>query len=102
VISAVEQPPPICPLRSSTVVLTPDAARTIAAESPFGPEPIIVAVDIPPAFYSSRTRRSPANGRGMQLLQSENHASSSERDGINRPGTRPEHSERNAHCGHQD
>ena len=30
----------------------PDAARTIAAESPFGPEPIIVAVDIPPAFYN--------------------------------------------------
>jgi hypothetical protein len=46
--SAVEQPPPIRPLRSSTVVLTPDAASTIAAESPFGPEPIIVAVDIPP------------------------------------------------------
>jgi hypothetical protein len=57
VISAVEQPPPICPLRSSTVVLTPDAARIIAAESPFGPEPIIVAVDIPPAFYNPTKNR---------------------------------------------
>ena len=55
--TAVEQPPPICPLRSSTVVLTPDAARTIAAESPFGPDPIIVAVDIPPAFYNPDENR---------------------------------------------
>ena len=55
--SAVEQPPPICLLRSSTEVLTPDAARTIAAESPFGPEPIIVAVDIPPAFYDPTENR---------------------------------------------
>jgi hypothetical protein len=43
-----------------------------------------------------------ANKRAMQLLRSENHASSSEQEGIDRPGTRPEHSERNAHCGQQD
>ena len=46
------------PLDDGTaVVLTPDAARTIAAESPFGPEPIIVAVDIPPAFYNPTENR---------------------------------------------
>jgi 2-iminobutanoate/2-iminopropanoate deaminase len=48
VTSAVEQPPPTRVFRSNTVDFTPAAARVIAAESPFGPEPIIVAVDIPP------------------------------------------------------
>ena len=33
--------------RSNTVVLTPAAASVIAAESPFGPDPITVAVGIP-------------------------------------------------------
>jgi len=53
------KPPPICPLRSSTVVLTPDAAGTIAAESPFGPEPIIVAVGIPQLLRASARRFCP-------------------------------------------
>src|SRR6516225_6212080 len=53
VVSAVEHASPIRTLRSKMVVLTPPTpARTIVAERPLGPEPIIVAVGMAPAKSS--------------------------------------------------
>ena len=44
--SAVEHAPPICRLRSITVLEPPAEASTMAAERPLGPEPMMVAVVI--------------------------------------------------------
>src|SRR5260370_41560272 len=65
VVSAVEQAPPICRLRSTTVVEIPAEASVIAAERPLGPEPMMVAVAIRSEktdAEASSTRRNIANG----------------------------------------
>jgi hypothetical protein len=51
----VRVPPPICSSASITVTATPRLARTAAQASPFGPEPTIIALLIPPIFLAQRS-----------------------------------------------